>query len=82
MKSISDVLLYSNSNSNRSNSITSIAIEEDEIINSYSDIIDPQYRLWFIKRLKTVGKQKFIEAGEKARKYGNNPQRLFVSLLK
>jgi hypothetical protein len=82
MNSISNVLLNSNSYSNRKPSLPSIAIEEDKIIESYSDIIDPQYRLWFIKRLKQLGKQEFIERAEKAKKYGNNPQKLFVSLLK
>lgn len=76
-----------NSYSNRSNLDTfnsnrTIAIEEDKLVDSYADIIDPNYRVWFIKRLKVVGRDKFIEAGDKARKYGNNPSKLFASLIK
>lgn len=56
--------------------------EEDTIVDSYSDIIDPSYRVWFIKQLKRVGKSQFIECGEKARKYGKNPSKLFSDLLR
>jgi len=76
---------YSNSNGSKSsnfNSNSSIAIEEDKLVESFADIIDPNYRVWFIKRLKVVGRQRFIEAGEKARKYGNEPSKLFASLLR
>lgn len=76
---------YSNSNgsnTNNFNSNSSIAIEEDKLVDSFSDIIDPSYRVWFIKRLKVVGRQRFIEAGEKARKYGKNPSKLFATLIR
>jgi len=76
---------YSNSNGNNTNNFnsnSSIAIEEDRLVDSFSDIIDPEYRVWFIKRLKVVGRQRFIEAGERARKYGNEPSRLFASLIR
>lgn len=76
---------YSNSHSNRNNNFNfnsnSNRGEEDAIINSYSDIIDPDYKLWFVKRLKAVGKDKFVDAGDKARRYGNNKSRLFAHLI-
>src|SRR5690554_311911 len=82
---------YSNSYGKKTKFSNSIAIEdkerlsiaeEDEIVGSYADIIDPNYRVWFIKQLRRVGKTRFIECAEKARKYGKEPQKLFVSLLK
>lgn len=79
--------VYSYSNRNLNN-ITSIAIEplsieeQDSLVKAYSDVIDPNYRLWFIKQLKRCGKTKFVEAGEKARKYGRgNGNQLFAHLL-
>ena len=85
MQNVNQVL---NSNSYRKLTKTSIAIEpltieeQDQLLDAFSDIIDPDYRLWFVIRLKEVGKTKFVEAGEKARKYANDPHRLFAYLLK
>lgn len=83
IKSFRDVL-NSNSYSNRKvTEVTSIAIAiEDQIMDSVSDIITPEYRLWYIKRLRVVGKHRFLEAAHKARKYGKDPGKLFGHLLK
>lgn len=90
---INDILssrVYSNSHSysKRKNFSSSIAIEklsadeEDQILDSYPELINDTYRGWMINKLRSIGKQAFIEKADKAMKYGKNPQRLFVSLLK
>lgn len=77
--------VYSNSYSNRNKTnITSIAIdyrEIDKILDSYPQLIKEEYRGWFVKKLKEIGKQAFIEKAERAIKYGKNPQKLFTSML-
>lgn len=78
---------YSNSHGKKTE-FSSIAIEkltplqEDQILDSYPQLINPNYRAWMIKRLRQIGKQAFIERADRAVKYGCNPQKLFVSLLK
>jgi hypothetical protein len=84
MSSISPIrdVLNSNGYSNRkSNKVTSIAIE-DQIIESVEDLVDPEYKLWFITRLRVVGKSNFLESAERARKYGKNPKKLFSHLIR
>lgn len=72
----------SNGNSYRKDTNTSIAIEEDKLVDHYSDLIHTDYRTWAIKRLKSIGRDRFIECAEKARKYGNDKQRMFAYLIK
>lgn len=56
--------------------------EEDMILDSYPELIDPRYRAWFIKNhLRTKGKQRFIQLADRAMKYGDNKQKMFVHLL-
>jgi len=82
--------LYSNGNSysQRKYLRTSIAIEgltpleEDRILDTYPKLVDDAYRGWLIKRMRVIGKQAFIERAERAMKYGEDPQRLFISLIK
>lgn len=76
---------YSKSNSKRS----SIAIEgklsveeEDQILDSYPQLVSEDYRGWCVQRLRAKGKTEFIKLADRAIKYGNNPQKLFVSLIK
>lgn len=75
-----------NSNSYRKEATkTSIAIaieEEAHIIDSVKDLIDPDYAGWFVKRLRLLGRHKFLEAAEKARKYGRDPRKLFGHLVR
>lgn len=79
--------LYSYSYRN-SDSKTSIAIErlnkeqEDQIIDSYPQLVSEAYRGWCIKKLRLKGKTKFIELAERSLKYGKDPQKMFVYLLK
>lgn len=73
------------SHSNRSISLSSIAIdnrEVDRILDSYPQLIEEKYRAWFVTKLKQIGKQDFITKAERAIKYGKDPQKLFVSMLK
>lgn len=56
--------------------------EEDNILDSYPELIDPRYRAWFIKNhLRRKGKREFIRLADKAMKYGRNKQKMFVHLL-
>ena len=86
MQKASDIAFYSYSN--RKKELTPIAIEaltskeEDFIVEHYSDLIDGNYRKWFIKRLRCIGKQKFVQSGDMARKYGKDKQRYFTSLVR
>lgn len=89
MQSINDLgvqRLYSYSKSKRDS--TSIAIErlskeqEDQILDSYPQLIAPDYRAWCVKQLRAKGKAKFVELADRAVKYGKDPQRMFVYLLK
>jgi len=82
---------YSNGNGSlQSKPTIAIAIDEklsarkqDELVKWASDLIDPAYRLWFIKQLKRVGKQAFVDAANAARKYdGKSRQKVFAALLK
>lgn len=74
---------YSNGGS-QSEPTIAIAIEEqDKLIEWARDLIDPRYRLWFITRLKVVGKRRFVQAADAARKYdGVSRQKVFSHLLK
>lgn len=89
MQSINDLgsqRLYSLSHS-KSNSI-SIAIErlskeqEDQILDHYPQLVSDDYRGWCVKRLRAIGKPKFVELADRAIKYGKNPQKMFIYLLK
>lgn len=78
---------YSKNNHNRGlynkPSIAIGAEEQDQLIEWADDLIHPDYRLWFIKRLKAVGKKRFVDAANKARRYdGLSRQRVFAHLLK
>lgn len=88
MKQAADVALYSYSK--REPKGSSIAIEEklsaaqeDEILDSYPQLIDEKYRGYFINKLRRIGKKKFTNLADRALKYGHgNKQKLFVHLIK
>lgn len=89
MKRASDVALYSYSQ--RRPKGLSIAIEEeklsaqeeDEILDSYPQLIDEKYRGYFVNKLRRLGKSKFTALADRALKYGHgNKQKLFVHLIK
>lgn len=87
MEALKNTLANRNySYSNRSNTnLSSIAIDNreiDKILDSYPTLIDENYRAWFVTKLKQLGKQSFIEKAERALKHGDNPQKLFVSMIK
>lgn len=78
--------VYGNGN-RKKNSSSSIAIdklsskEEDEVLDYYSQLIDPDFRGWFVIRLRKIGKNKFVSLADRALKYGRNPQKMFSKLL-
>ena len=56
--------------------------EADQVIKEVTHLIDnPQYKPYFYKKLYLCGKDKFLMIAKRAEE-GNNPPRLFVSLLK
>lgn len=58
------------------------AKEADSIIEEYKDLIDNKdYKPFFYKKLYSLGRFKFIEKAEQARKYGKQKGRYFVRLL-
>lgn len=75
-----------------SNKVTSIEtivkpkvdlLQAEKIMESCVDLIDaPKYRPFFFKRLYALGPARFIAIAEHARKYGTQPSRLFVKMLK
>lgn len=79
---------YSNSglntnNNSYSNSKGLTTKQEDELITWAEDLVTPDYRLWFVKQLKRVGKARFVECATAAKKYdGVSRQKVFTSLLK
>jgi len=93
MESVGDLLSQkTNSNYNsygnrKTETKTTIAIaisEQDSLIDWASDLIVDKYRLWFIKRLKVVGKERFIKAANSARAYDDHEsrKRVFAFLIK
>lgn len=56
--------------------------DEDKILDSYPQLVSPNYRGWCVIKLREKGKTKFIEIAERSIKHGKNPQRMFVYLLK
>lgn len=84
---VSDLLEYYSYRKNINN--TSIAIdklsakEADSIIADCDDLIDnKKYKPFFYKKLYQIGKTRFIEQAEKARRYNRQGAgRLFVHLI-
>lgn len=63
--------------------ITLSVKEENSLIEFAKELIDSNYRLWFIKRLRVMGKKHFIESANSARKYdGISRKKVFAYLLK
>lgn len=59
------------------------APEADAVIKSCVDLIDDKrYEPFFYKKLYKLGKSRFLEMAERARKYGNSNGKFFVHLLK
>lgn len=89
MHSLSDLSKQRYSYSQRRNFSSSIAIEnklskeeEDQILDSYPQLITEEYRSWFVIRLRAIGKAKFVEKADRSIKYGKNPRKMFVYLVR
>lgn len=54
----------------------------DRVLDSYSQLVKPEYRGWHVNQIKRIGIDKYIELAEKALKYGQKPQSLFSIMLK
>ena len=58
--------------------------EEDRVIEKliHMGVVDPDYRLFFVKKLRALGASKLMQAADKAMKFGKDPQRYFASLTR
>ena len=89
MKSIHEVASKRYSYSKRGSKDPSIAIEEnlsreeeDKILDSYPELISPNFRGWFVQNhLRRLGSREFIKRADHAMRYGKHKQKFFVYLL-
>lgn len=65
-----------------SSSIDSSQMTVDRVLDSYPDLVTDDFRSWHAKKATQIGTKKYIELADRAMKYGNNPARLFSSMLK
>lgn len=57
--------------------------QAESVVASCEDLItDKLYRPFFFKKLYSVGPSTFMQLADHARKYGKQPDRLFVKLLR
>lgn len=89
MDSVASIVNYRTIESNKVTSIETIVkpkvdvLQAEKIMESCVDLIDaPKYRPFFFKRLYVIGPAKFMELADHARKYGKQPSRLFVKMLR
>lgn len=89
MESVASIVNYRTIESNKVTSIETIVKQKvttaqaDQMIAMCSDLIDAdKYKPFFFKRLYAIGPAKFMELADHARKYGTQPSRLFVKMLK
>lgn len=69
--------------SNRTNTNNSIDYRSiDRVLDTYPQLVPDSYRAWHVNQIKRIGVDRYIQLAERATKYGNNPQKLMVSLLK
>lgn len=71
--------------SDRKSTNNSIAIDNrsiDKVLDTYPQLVPESYRAWHVNQIKRLGINKYIQLAERATKYGNDPQKLMVSLLR
>ncbi len=56
--------------------------EEDQVLDSYPELISENYRGWCVNRLRALGRKEFVKIADRAMKHGDNRQKLFVYLIK
>lgn len=73
-----------NSNINKFNLTVNSYTAKDilPILSNYEDLIPDDHRGWYVKRLKEIGRDRFIELANKARAGSDTPERLFNWMLK
>ena len=72
---------YSNSNLNLNNSNSTV--EPTTVLRSLTDLIpNDGYNPFYLKQLKLLGYQRFMELAKKARKGSDTPAKLFAWMLK
>lgn len=56
--------------------------DNDYLFEQLSDLVNPEYKKWYMKRFYTLGKEEVLRLASQAKSDGNNPQKLFSYLLK
>ncbi len=80
-KQKSETIAIEETNSNT----TAIAIDDKEIdliLEDNKNVICHEFKGWYVKTLKLIGKDRFILLAKTAEQEGNNPARYFSWLLK
>ncbi len=54
----------------------------DRVLDSFPELVTDDFRAWHAKHVARLGASKYIELAERAKKYGNNPAKLFSTMLK
>lgn len=81
MQSLKNTLQYSNSKFNKLNNSNSTV--SSKVIKSLSDVIpDDGYYPFYLKKLRELGNERFVELANKARAGSDTPVRLFCWMLK
>ena len=55
--------------------------DADYLCEDLSDLIEQKYRLWFIKRFYSLGRDEVLQLAAVAKTDGKNPKRLFAHLI-
>lgn len=56
--------------------------EIQTVIEQVSDLINPEYRAWHIKRMLQLKPDEYLARADRARKFGKDKRAYFTSLLK
>jgi hypothetical protein len=54
----------------------------DKVLDSYPQLVTEDFRPWHARQISRIGTNKYIELANRALKYGNNPAKLFSTMLK
>jgi hypothetical protein len=54
----------------------------DHALEHVIDLIDPNYRPWFLKQAYRIGVDRFLGLASEARQNGTNPQRYFSTAVR
>lgn len=81
-RSVDSKLLVVNSNLSTDSSKLITDVEIDFCLEQTNDLVNEQFRSWYILRMMKLGCAEYMERADKARKYGKDPKKYFSSILK